>query len=233
MPAASPAGRPPTDDPPTDHQTVRYAANPEERHMARPTHYEDERVVVRKLCVGPLENNAYLVACRNTGEAVLIDAAAEPSRILAAAGDLHLTAILTTHGHWDHVQAVAGIREEVDIPFRIHSADAAGSGHDPDEPLGEGVVQFGDVAIETMVTPGHTEGSMCFALPGLVFTGDTLFPGGPGATSDRTAFDTILRSISDRLLTLDGATLIMPGHGLDTTVGTERPHLGEWRARGW
>lgn len=201
--------------------------------MARPIHYEDDRVVVRKLCVGPLENNAYLVACRNTDRAVLIDAAAEPSRLLAAARDLELTAILTTHGHRDHVRAVAGVRARANVPFRIHPADAGLSGREPDEPLGEGAVQFGDVAADVLETPGHTPGSVCFALPGLVFTGDTLFPGGPGATSEPAAFDAILASIRDRLLTLDADTLIMPGHGLDTTVGTERPHLGEWQARGW
>lgn len=201
--------------------------------MARPSHYEDERVMVRKLCVGPLENNAYLVACRATRAAVLIDAAAEPDRLLASAEDLHLKAILTTHGHWDHVQGVSGVREEAGVPFRIHPADAEMCGQAPDIPLHDGLVHVGDLAIEVIETPGHTDGSTCFAVPGLVFTGDTLFPGGPGATKDERDFGRILESISDRLFSLDADTLIMPGHGLDTTIGAEGPHLEEWRVRGW
>lgn len=201
--------------------------------MARPSHFEDGQVVVRKLCVGPMENNAYLVACRATGAAVLIDAAAEPDVLLAAASDLDVAAILTTHGHRDHIQGVSGVRDRAGVPFRIHPADAALSGRVPDEPLHDGVVQVGEIAIEVLETPGHTDGSTCFALPGLVFTGDTLFPGGPGATKDSIAFDTILDSIGTRLFTREASTLVLPGHGLDTTIGEERPHLEEWRVRGW
>ena len=113
------------------------------------------------------------------------------------------------------------------------AADAALSGRVPDEPLREGVVQVGKIAIEVLETPGHTDGSTCFALPGLVFTGDTLFPGGPGSTKDSVAFDTILDSIEARLFTQEANTLVLPGHGLDTTIGEERPHLEEWRVRGW
>ena len=196
-------------------------------------HYADDQALVRKVCVGPMENNAYVVACRATGAAVLIDAAAEPERLLVITEDVDLTAILTTHGHRDHVQGVTAIREATGVPFRIHPVDAVIAGHVPDDPLAEGVVRLGDLVIEVLATPGHTAGSTCFAMPGIVFTGDTLFPGGPGATADAAAFATVLESIERRLFSLDPDTLVMPGHGLDTTIGAERPHLEEWRARGW
>ena len=200
--------------------------------MARLSHFEDGQVVVRKLSSARSRTMPTSWRAAQREPVVLIDAAAEPERLLASAADLRLSAILTTHGHRDHVQGVAGVREQADVPFRIHSADAERCGHVPDEALREGVVPVGDIAIAAVETPGDTAGSMCFAVPGIVFSGDTLFPGGPGATEDGTAFGTILESISDRLFTLDADTLVMPGHGLDTTIGAERPYLEEWRARG-
>ncbi len=200
---------------------------------APPPHYRDTAVTVRKLPVGPLENNAYLVVCNATGHAVLVDAAAEPERLLAAADDVTLEAIVTTHGHWDHVQAVPAIVAATGVPFRLHPADAELAGREPDLPLEEGVLQVGALRVAVLSTPGHTPGSVCLALPGLVLTGDTLFPGGPGATRDPDAFDRIVHSLEKRLFTLPDDTLVLPGHGLDTTIGAERPHLDDWKARGW
>jgi len=98
------------------------------------------------------------------------------------------------------------------------------------------VIEVGDLRLRTIHTPGHTPGSTCFLLEGhpVVFSGDTLFPGGPGNTSfENASFDTIIESIDRRLFTLPGDTLVLPGHGLDTTIATEAPHLDEWIARGW
>jgi len=201
--------------------------------MPQPWHYEDDAVRIRKLCVGPLENNAYIVSCARTGKAVVIDAAAEADRLAAALGGLTPLAILTTHGHWDHVQAARGLADRLSIPFRLHAADAAAFGLEPDEPVAAGLVSVGDLAIEAVPTPGHTPGSVCFSLPGIVFSGDTLFPGGPGATAGPEEFATVLESVEAGLFTLPDATIVMPGHGLDTTIGTERPSLPAWRARGW
>ena len=100
----------------------------------------------------------------------------------------------------------------------------------------ESVIPVGRLKLHTILTPGHTPGSMCFKIEGspVLFSGDTLFPGGPGATTwDYSSFASIIRSIDDRLFTLPPETLVLPGHGADTTVGTERPHLQEWADRGW
>ncbi|NIT98614.1 MAG: MBL fold metallo-hydrolase, partial [Actinobacteria bacterium] len=156
--------------------------------------------------VGSLENNVYIVS--SEGQAVIIDAAAEPERILEATERFHVTAILTTHGHHDHVGAAARVARTLDVPFRLHPADVAIAGMDPDTPLSDGeVIRIGTVTLTAVHTPGHTPGSTCFVSDGVVFSGDTLFPGGPGATRfPYSDFDTIMRSLDEHLFTLDDAT---------------------------
>lgn len=197
-------------------------------------HYEDDRVVVRKRCVGSWENDAYAVICRRTGASVLVDAAAEPESLVDLLAGTTPVAVLTTHGHPDHVGAAEAMRRRLGVPWRIHPADAGLAGLEPDEPLLPGPVAFGAARLEVLHTPGHTAGSVCLVGDGFVLTGDTLFPGGPGATrGPGSSFEDIVASIRDQLFTLPGTTLVFPGHGLDTTIGTERPHLDEWIRRGW
>lgn len=198
-----------------------------------PWHYSTDRVMIRKLCVGAWENNVYVVACRTSRNAVIVDAAAEPDRILSAARDLTPVAILTTHGHFDHVGAARYIADRLGIPFRLHHADAETFNLQPDASLPGGPIQVGEVVVEAVETPGHTPGSVCFIVDGVVLTGDTLFPGGPGATrGPGSDFGQIMDSV-DGLLAMPDETLVMPGHGLDTTIGTERSDAASWRARGW
>lgn len=203
--------------------------------MARPAHYETSDVRIDKLVVGPFENNVFVVRSKGTGEAVIIDAANEHALLLEVARATGVRRVLTTHGHWDHVQAVTQMRD-AGIDVGIAPDDAAMlPSYDfviPDED----VIEVGDLRLRTIHTPGHTPGSTCFLLDGhpVLFSGDTLFPGGPGNTSfEGGDFDTIIRSIDRRLFTLPAGTLVLPGHGLDTTVGAERPHLQEWVDRGW
>jgi glyoxylase-like metal-dependent hydrolase (beta-lactamase superfamily II) len=203
--------------------------------MARRAHFEDSGVRVDKLIVGPFENNAFVVRCTNTGEAVIIDAANEHELLLEVSRATGVRRVLTTHGHWDHIQAVTALRD-AGIDVGIAEADAAMlPGYDfliPDDT----VIEVGDLRFRTILNPGHTPGSTSFLLEGhpVLFTGDTLFPGGPGNTQSAEGdFPLIIESIDRRLFTLDPDLLVFPGHGLDTTVGNERPHLQEWVDRGW
>lgn len=198
-------------------------------------HYNDDQAEIYELVVGPYENNAYVLRCKATGEAVLIDAANEPEQLLSAAESLGVKRVLQTHGHWDHVQAVPALRE-AGYEVGITGADAPMIEAHDFVLADDTTIEVGDLQLHTMATPGHTPGSMCFLLDGspVLFSGDTLFPGGPGNTSRPGGdFDTIIESITTRLFTLPDDTIVMPGHGLDTTIGTERPHLAEWIDRRW
>ena len=203
--------------------------------MARRAHFEDSGVRIDKLIVGPFENNAFVVRCTNTGEAVIVDAANEHELLLEVSRATGVRRVLTTHGHWDHIQAVTALRD-AGIDVGIAEADAAMlPGYDfliPDDT----VIEVGDLRFRTILNPGHTPGSTSFLLEGhpVLFTGDTLFPGGPGNTQSAEGdFPLIIESIDRRLFILPADTLVMPGHGLDTTIATERPHLQEWVDRGW
>ena len=201
----------------------------------RPAHYEDSRVRVEKLVVGPFENNVFVVRCKGTGEAAIIDAANEHELLLEVSRATGVRRVLTTHGHWDHIQAVTQMRDAgIDVGIAADDAEMLPA-YDFVIPDDE-VLAIGELRVQTIHTPGHTPGSTCFRLEGtpLLFSGDTLFPGGPGNTSLPGAdFATIIASIDRRLLTLPADLLVLPGHGLDTTIGTERPHLQEWVDRGW
>ena len=198
--------------------------------------YQDTAVEVHRVVVGPVENNVYIVRCRETGDSLLIDAANEHDLLLELCRDLHVRQVVETHGHWDHIQAVEAVRN-AGIDVAVTQADAKMLPSYDQILEDESIVQVGNLRVATIATPGHTPGSMCFAVEGtpLLFTGDTLFPGGPGNTSFEDAdFATIIRSIEGRLFGAFGAdTLVLPGHGASTTIGTESPHLDEWVARGW
>ena len=198
-------------------------------------HYETTDVRIDKLIVGPFENNVFIVRDKNSGAAVLIDAANEHELLLEVCRSTGVRRVLTTHGHWDHIQAVTAVRD-AGIEVGIADADAAMlPSYDftiPDDD----VLTVGGLRLRAIHTPGHTLGSTCFQLEGhpVVFSGDTLFPGGAGTTSTKGAsFEEIIASIDRRLFTLPADTLVLPGHGLDTTVGTERPNLDTWIERGW
>ena len=200
-------------------------------------HWADSRLQIHRVVVGPYENNVFVLRCRDTGEAVLIDAANEHEQLLQLCTRLGVRRVLETHGHWDHIQAVPQIRE-AGYEVGINSSDAAmlkDVGYDAFIDDAE-IIEVGRLRLRAIHNPGHTPGSVSFLVEGapLLFSGDTLFPGGPGATKfEGGDFATIIDSIDNRLFTLPPETIVMPGHGVSTTIAHERPHLAEWVARGW
>jgi glyoxylase-like metal-dependent hydrolase (beta-lactamase superfamily II) len=203
--------------------------------VPRPAHYETPTVRIEKLIVGPFENNVFVLRCKGSGDAVIVDAANEHELLLEVSREAGVRRVLTTHGHWDHIQAVEAVRN-AGIDVGIAGEDASMlPAYDFVIPDDE-VIAVGELRLRTIHNPGHTPGSTSFLLEGhpILFTGDTLFPGGPGTTKGAGGdFDQIIESIDRRLFTLPADLLVLPGHGLDTTIGTERPHLQEWVDRGW
>ena len=200
-------------------------------------HWVNADAEVHKVVVGPYENNVFVIRCKQTGEAVLIDAANEHELLLELCQSLGVRRVLETHGHWDHIQAVPAMRE-AGYEVAVTALDAPrlkDVGYDVFLDDKE-VVEVGRVRLDAIHTPGHTEGSICFKVGGspILFSGDTLFPGGPGNTTfEGGDFATIIQSIDSKLFTLPPDTIVLPGHGDRTTIGTERPHLQEWIDRGW
>ncbi|HEX2152912.1 MAG TPA: MBL fold metallo-hydrolase [Acidimicrobiia bacterium] len=200
-------------------------------------------ISITKLAVGPTDNDSYIVACEETSQAVVIDAAAEGERILAACEEVDVGSVITTHGHLDHIGALDQVKESLEVPWLLHLSDVDIAGRKPDEALNGGdEIVIGRIALHVVHTPGHTPGSVSFVFEPddesqvhVLFSGDTLFPGGPGATRwDYSSFGQIMDSLEKELFPrLPDDTIVHPGHGASTTIGAERPHLGEWRARGW
>jgi glyoxylase-like metal-dependent hydrolase (beta-lactamase superfamily II) len=200
-------------------------------------HWSNADAEVHKVVVGSYDNNVFVIKCRQTGDSVLIDAANEHELLLELCQRLNVRRVLETHGHFDHIGAVPQIRE-AGYEVGVTALDAPmlkDVGYDVFIDDAE-VIEVGRLRLHAIHNPGHTLGSISFAVAGtpLLFTGDTLFPGGPGATKFPGGdFPTIIRSIEDKLFTFPDDTIVLPGHGSDTTIGTERPHLQEWIDRGW
>nr|WP_218851832.1 MBL fold metallo-hydrolase [Nocardioides panaciterrulae] len=191
-----------------------------------------------------MSNNCYLLACRRTGEQVLIDAAAESDRLLPLVGDAGLAAVVTTHRHWDHHRALADVVGATGAAVVVGAPDAVSVTEQTGVPVTREVrqgdtVAVGDCTLEVIALAGHTPGSIALLYddpsghPHL-FTGDSLFPGGPGRTTNEADFTRLMDDLEARIFQrLPDSTWFYPGHGNDSILGQERPRLGEWRARGW
>ena len=198
-------------------------------------------LTISKLAVSEMANNAYLLRCTATGEALLIDAAAEPAALRELVGDAVLRTVVTTHGHWDHHRALAEMVIATGAETVAHPADAADLPVSVDRKVEHGdTVTVGDQTLEVVHLRGHTPGSIALVWRGPanagvhVFSGDSLFPGGPGRTTNPADFTSLMDDLEERIFgRLDDSTWFYPGHGKDSTLGAERPHLEEWRARGW
>ncbi|WP_226344200.1 MBL fold metallo-hydrolase [Agilicoccus flavus] len=215
-------------------------------------------VIIRRISVSDMDNNVYLLTARATGVRVLIDAADDPEAIAAllqeslhesasdaggggeADGAPALHAICTTHSHWDHVRALPQVAATTGATTMAGADDAGDIEHPTRRPLHHGdVVEVGRVCLEAIHLRGHTPGSIAFLLrtpdgPDHLFSGDSLFPGGVGKTNSPADFRSLLDDVEERLFdALPDDTVVHPGHGAATTIGAERPHLAEWRERGW
>jgi glyoxylase-like metal-dependent hydrolase (beta-lactamase superfamily II) len=236
---------PPTDKPDTvaDMTTVEdnYTGHVEPGTAARRT-LPGASIV--KASVGPMDNNAYLISCSQTGETLLIDAANDAPILLDLVERYAptLTLIVTSHQHQDHWQALAEVVQATGAPTAAHRLDADPLPVTPDRILANGdTIRVGELSFDVIHLQGHTEGSVALALSGpaagdavQLFTGDCLFPGGVGKTGKPGDFERLLGDVSTKVFDVYAdSTVVYPGHGDDTTLGTERPHLHEWKQRGW
>jgi glyoxylase-like metal-dependent hydrolase (beta-lactamase superfamily II) len=201
-------------------------------------------LTITKVAVGPMDNNAYLLRCTRTGQLALIDAANDAQTLLDLIGDAPLSTIITTHRHWDHHQALQAVQQATGAATVGHPDDAPELPVPVTRPVRQGdTVPVGSARLSVIHLRGHTPGSiaLCYDAEGELadqphlFTGDSLFPGGPGNTQkDPKRFDSLMTDLETRVFgELPDGTWVYPGHGADTTLGTERPHLQEWRDRGW
>jgi glyoxylase-like metal-dependent hydrolase (beta-lactamase superfamily II) len=196
-------------------------------------------LIITKQSVGRMDNNAYLLRCRITGAQLLIDAAAEPKKLLALVGPRDLSTVVTTHQHYDHWYALEDVLDATGAQSLAHALDAEELPQ-VDQTVDDGqTITLGEVPLEVVHLRGHTPGSIALLYrdPGgfpHLFTGDSLFPGGVGKTSSPDQFTSLLNDVISKLFDkLPDETWFYPGHGDDSTLGEERPTLDEWRARGW
>ncbi|WP_433263188.1 MBL fold metallo-hydrolase [Actinosynnema sp. CS-041913] len=203
-----------------------------------------DELTITKISVGPMDNNAYLLVCRATNEALLIDAAADPSRLSDLVGHSlerpRLKTVVTTHRHADHWGALGAVAGANGSNTVAHPLDASVLPIPPDQLVEHGdTVPVGRVPLTVIHLRGHTPGSIAllYREPGgraHLFTGDSLFPGGPGRTTSPEDFTSLMDDLEARVFgELPDDTWFYPGHGDDSTIGAERPKLGEWRERGW
>ncbi|GAB2645517.1 MBL fold metallo-hydrolase [Kribbella swartbergensis] len=203
--------------------------------------HELAELMITKVAVGPMDNNAYLLRCRRTDEQVLIDAANDAQTLLRLIGDGGLERVVTTHRHQDHWQALAEVVARTNATTVAGRYDAEGIGVPTDELVDEDdTIPVGRCSLRVIHLVGHTPGSIALlyddpaGAPHL-FTGDSLFPGGVGNTQgDAERFTSLINDVETKLFgRLPDETWVYPGHGADSTLGKERPHLAEWRERGW
>ncbi|AEW93480.1 MULTISPECIES: MBL fold metallo-hydrolase [Streptomycetaceae] len=205
-----------------------------------PDVHELTDLMITKVAVGPMDNNAYLLRCRNTGEQLLIDAANDAATLLEVIGPDGLASVVTTHRHGDHWQALAEVVAATGARTYAGRHDAEGVPVPTDVLVDDGdTVRVGRVELTARHLVGHTPGSIALVYDDPhghphVFTGDCLFPGGPGRTTNPEEFTSLMDGLEAKLFgVLPDEAWIYPGHGNDTTLGAERPHLAEWRERGW
>ncbi|MFJ8935336.1 MBL fold metallo-hydrolase [Streptomyces sp. NPDC102365] len=201
--------------------------------------HELRDLMISKVAVGPMDNNAYVLRCRATDEQLLIDAANDAGTLLTLIGADGIASVVTTHQHGDHWQALAEVVEATGARTYAGRDDAEGIPVPTDVPVADGdTIRVGHVELTARHLVGHTPGSIALVYDDPhghphVFTGDCLFPGGPGRTTNPVDFTSLMDGLEEKIFALPDEAWIYPGHGNDSSLGAERPHIPEWRARGW
>ena len=194
--------------------------------------YDGTYQVFKVASMGSYDNNGYVIADTATKEAYLVDAPDQVERLLEEAKDFRVKAVLITHTHPDHVAGYADLKRLTDLPVAVHADDEARLPAAPDLRIAHGDdLYLGHTRIRVLHTPGHTPGGICLYIDGTLVSGDTLFPGGPGRTRTPAAFKQVVRSITEQLLTLDDGTLVLPGHGANTTIASSKREYGVFASK--
>ncbi len=193
--------------------------------------FKNENMEILHLETEPFGTNAYMVICREGGESVLIDTPGDAKKIKGLLEPYKVGSILLTHGHMDHTVALEELYRDLNAPLAAHENDAVQLPLKPDQLLAGGEqIRCGKINLEVIHTPGHTPGSLCFKTGNYLFSGDTIFPGGPGKTRSPKEFKQIVSSIEEKIMTLPDDTVILPGHGEKTDLKTERKLFNNFRS---
>ena len=192
----------------------------------------DGEIRIKKLETEPFGTNCYIIACPSSGEGVIVDTPGGATKILAQAEGVKVKYIIITHTHLDHLGAFREVRDKLRVPVAIHPLEAGHLPTPPDITLNDGdLVNFGTLSLKVLHTPGHSPGSVCLLSGKHLFSGDTIFPGGPGKTGSPAAFEQIVKSITEKLFVLPDETLVYPGHGEDTILGKEKQEFTVFSSR--
>ena len=187
-------------------------------------HFEDDAVRIHKTVASPYDNNAYIIVCKVTNKALIVDTPRDAGVVLGEAQYTDVVSVVITHGHKDHIEGYTDFKAELRVPIGLHSSDADRLlPHVPDFNLKDAdTIRVGELPLKLMHTPGHTPGGVCLLLGKHLFSGDTLFPGGPGKTPTPEALKQVLMSITGTLFELPDDTHVYPGHGTNTTIGAAK-----------
>jgi hydroxyacylglutathione hydrolase len=187
---------------------------------------------ITRLELGPYQTNCYVLVCKASGKSLVVDAPADAQEIVKELKGSSPALIVITHNHRDHTDALLDLHSQLKVPIAIHPLDAPGLPCPADKKLNDGdVLDLGQLKIKVLHTPGHTPGSICLSVGSYLLAGDTIFPGGPGHTKTPAAFDQILKSIQDKVLTLPDVTAFYPGHGDSATLAAEKPAILSFLSR--